>query len=777
MPSPADWRLKSCLLFAGITTALQLLLVILGAAGIHIPVLNQLAGFVFITFVPGILLLRILRLHGINPVEAIAYAVGLSLFSVMACGAFINFILPMVGLAHPVTPVPVVLAISILNVVLMVAASLRDRQFQPDGKASQAHIDTNSALLLLLLLLLVILGVLVLEKTGSNIVLIICIIAVAMVFCLGAYRLVVTEDIYPIAIYTISLVLLYQATLISPYFTGSDIYYEYQFSQPVVQTGWWDYIMPGTINSCLSIVISVPVYAAMLHLDSAWVLKAVYPTIFSLMPLVMYRFFRIQTGRLPAFLAAFFFISMPVFSLEMISLGRQQVAELFFALVILLLAERKTGNAAKTAMLIVFALGVSLSHYTLGFINLVYMGALVAIVFILRSKLCRNTWARLTSRTGGLPPQLADPDADSLPIRLLAIASLSIIILSFAWYALVTSGSNLDFFRGTIIVLLKKTGLNIQGLAQAGGEGMQYIFAGQGDVIISAALGLDFSQVPLQGKVFRVIQYITQVLIIAGCLRAIIKPSGLKFNREYLAFSFVSALVLAACLILPWFTNILNITRWYHIALITLAPFLVIGAQSLWELASWALQKARPSAGGPLPGNERPLYYLAMLILLPYFIFTSGLVYELSSQSDTSVVDTPYSFSLSGNRIDLTGTFNRQDGAAALWLSRNTNRSTTVYSDFHARKIILFMDYPAHLTVHYFDQRETPFEEGYAYFTSWNTGHDELAFVNVGKPGMREHHGIQQVPGLQQALKNGQRIYVNGGSEIYRLAVTAGASR
>lgn len=772
MLSPSDWRLKTCLWFAGITSALQLLLVILGLSGIFIPVLNQVTGFIFITFVPGILLLRIMRLYDINPVESIAYMVGLSLFSMMCCGAFINFVLPLTGMAHPITPLTVAISLSVLYAVLMVAAYLREPRVQTVRRVTPTAIDIKPVLLLLLLLILMILGVLVLEKTGSNMALVICIIAVALVFCLGIFKRVITEDVFPFAIFTISLVLLYQTTLISPYLIGSDIYFEYQFSRDAAQTGIWNYTLPGTINSCLSIVMAVPVFSQMLHLDSAWIFKAVYPLIFSLVPVVMYRFMRIQTGKITAFLAVFFFMSVPTFSLELISLGRQQFAELFFVLIILLLIDRKIGSITKTIILVIFSLGVTVSHYTIGFINMAYLATMIFLLLIMRSQPFIKIWGKITAGTGGLPLTLRYLGQDALPLRLLSISFAVVIVFSLAWYGLVASGSNLQFFTGTLVVLLQKIGLNVQGLALLDGNASQYLFAGQGDVLISAALGLDFGQVSLQGQFFRIIQYITQVLIIAGCIRLIIKPSGLALCREYIAFSLVSALLLGACIFLPWFSNILNITRWYHIALITLAPFLVIGARSLWELGGWALNKLKASSGQPalLIGNSF-LYYVALLIILPYYIFTSGLVYEACSQNDTNVIDTPYSIALSSNRLDLSGIFNRQDGAGASWLSHNTGDNTTVYTDVHARKIILFQDYPCHLAVTEFKHKDMQIEDGYVYFTTWNVQKDELAFTNTGRPGMREHLGATDVPGLAETIQSGNRIYVNGGSEVYRVYI------
>jgi len=161
--------------------------------------------------------------------------------------------------------------------------------------------------------------------------------------------------------------------------------------------------------------------------------------------------------------------------------------------------------------------------------------------------------------------------------------------------------------------------------------------------------------------------------------------------------------------------------------------------------------------------------WLALPILLLYFIFTSGLVFELVGQSNTSVVDTPYSFALSSSRLDLTGIFNRRDGAAARWLSQHASDNSTVYTDVHTWKIIMFEDDLQRLRAVEFDRQENDFQDGYIYFSTWNNEKDELAFTNAGRPGLREHLKASEVPGLKEALKRGNRIYVNGGGEVWAI--------
>jgi uncharacterized membrane protein len=45
--------------------------------GITIPVLRQLIGFVYLTFMPGMVILRIFRLHQLGNIKAILYASGI----------------------------------------------------------------------------------------------------------------------------------------------------------------------------------------------------------------------------------------------------------------------------------------------------------------------------------------------------------------------------------------------------------------------------------------------------------------------------------------------------------------------------------------------------------------------------------------------------------------------------------------------------------------------------------------------------------------------------
>lgn len=763
---PNDWRIRGCLLLCGSIVLAQLLLTVSSAAGFEIPVLHQVTGFVFLTLVPGILLLRILKVHNINLVESAAYSVGLSLAAVMFSCAAVNFLLPLAGIAQPLTLFPLLIILSVESAMLMAIAWLRDSSFTPQPTSFKWPSAINAALSLLGILLLIILGVRISDTTGSNLALIISILLIAGVICLAALKKFITPEIYPAALFIIALGLLYQTTLMSPFLIGSDIFTEYHYYLDAAANGIWNHTLPNPVNSCLSIVMLAPAYSLLMRIDGLWVFKAVYPLIFSVAPLILFRAFKFQIGDAPAFFAVFFFMSVPTFSLEMISLCRQQVAEVFLALTILLFAEGRLSFPQKMTMLIIFSISIAVSHYSMGFITMGYFLLLIPVFLVIRSRLFLRIWRWLTSRTGGLPSPLSY--VTSFPLRLLIIPAASYVVCLLAWYWLIASAANLYFISHVLHFQVSAVSTEVvNGTGQSASSTLTAL--GSRPDLIKAALGLDFMEATLQGKIFRILQYLTQFLLIAGCFRLLISPHGLRFRGIHIALSVISAGMLAACIILPGFAGILNATRWYHISLITLAPFAVIGAESLFMLASFILR--RKELQHPLMdfnGTVRPyLACLALVVLVPYFIFTSGVVFELTGQQDLNKVDSPYSIALSSHRLDIMGVFNLRDSAAVTWIAGEGDKDTPVYADDHALKLFSLYDYPCKLM--HFTFPEMPAAPSYIFFTSWNNGKDELAFASMGKPGMRDHVRINDIPGLANVLDASNTVYVNGGARLLSL--------
>ncbi len=72
------------------------------------------------------------------------------------------------------------------------------------------------------------------------------------------------------------------------------------------------------------------------------------------------------------------------------------------------------------------------------------------------------------------------------------------------------------------------------------------------------------------------------------------------------------------------------------------------------------------------PKMSRLAGILATVVLLAYFAFTSGAVYDLSRCDETNRLITPYSIPLSGDRTGLVGIFTEDDQRAAEWVVGGT---------------------------------------------------------------------------------------------------------
>ncbi len=443
----SDWNIKKCLTLVAIASLVFLGLVGAAVLGLDVPVLRQVVGFLVLTIIPGTLILRILRIHNISLIESVAYSVGLSLAFVMFGGALINLVLPFMGVSQPISLLPVTAILTLLIVIMMAVAYVRDRDFFGSNRTTPvAKLQLPSVLFLVLLLAITVLSVALIDSFQNNRLLLIVILAVAAVVGVAAFGKFIQLQAYPLAIFVIGLCLLYQTTLMSPYPVGSDIYTEYHFYDSVASNGIWQASIAYPVNSCLSVVMLAPIYSVALNISGIWMFKAIYPLIFALVPLVLYQVFSHQMSQKKAFLSAFFFVAVPTFSLEMIGLCRQQVAELFLVLLILLLVDRKLKLGPRLALAAIFAISVIVSHYSLGFIGFIYLGLLVPLVVMLRSDIFRKAWGWLTTKFGGLQERLLS--GGSLPIKMLLIVVIIYFVFGVAWYGIVASGVNLNVLRG-----------------------------------------------------------------------------------------------------------------------------------------------------------------------------------------------------------------------------------------------------------------------------------------------------------------------------------------
>lgn len=556
----------------------------------------------------------------------------------------------------------------------------------------------------------------------------------------------------------IAIALLYQTTLLSTYLVGSDIHLEYYYAKSVSQNGYWDASIASPINSCLSIVMLAPVYSLLLDMDIIWLFKIIYPLFFCLVPLALFYIFRLQMGSRYAFLTAFFFISLPMFFMDMLQLARYQISELFFVLVILLMVDRKLKLVQRTVLVLIFGFGVIVSHYGLGTgyaIGYITVGMLVLV--IIKSRPGRTVWQWIVGKSNSLPDDLRS--AGAFNKKAMAIIVGASLVFMFAYYGVVASGAG----TGNIRV--------ITGMARGAIKGLGFLlnFSMLGP-LAQTAIGLDFTKASALGKVWRVLQYLVEFCFIAGFFRLIFRPATLgKLKAEYIALVIVSVLILVAIFVLPSWSEAKGITRIWQITLLIISPLFIFGGEAIAlcvvNLAR-ALRKSFTSLGTRLD-YQALTWFPVLVILLPYFIFNSGVIFELNRNQTCSFIDIPYSVAISSYRLDLNTVFAQQDLAAASWLCKIPKEEAPVYVDDNSGKLFANrIDFPCKVAGISHDRPKAG-STGYVYLRAWNVRNREVTFATGY--AIRESVSFDDLPWFRQGLEIADRIYNNGGAQVLML--------
>src|SRR5437016_942091 len=103
-----DWPLRR---FAVTIASIQVatISVVLGTAVVPgLSPVRAVLGFLYLLFVPGIVLLRALGVHRIEALPTLLFSTGLSLSLLMLLGFFMNYIYPVLGVVAPLSLGPLV---------------------------------------------------------------------------------------------------------------------------------------------------------------------------------------------------------------------------------------------------------------------------------------------------------------------------------------------------------------------------------------------------------------------------------------------------------------------------------------------------------------------------------------------------------------------------------------------------------------------------------------------------------------------------------------------
>lgn len=731
-----------------IITAIQLALlglIGLGILGFDISLLRQIIGFLYLSFVPGIVILRIFRLHQLRSVETLLYSVGLSLAFIMFLGFFMNMLCPHIGISTPISTLPLIGAMTGILLILCVIAYKRDRDFQAAAQFNWRELLSAPALFLILLPLLSALGAEIVNVYHSNILLMVLIPLIALILILIAFDKFIPQRLYPLAVAMISLALLYHNSLISRYLTGFDIHSEYYFAKLVVMNSYWDAASSTHIYSAmLSITMLAPIYSIICGLELAWVFKIIYPLFCCLIPLGIYQICQRQTSNKIALLAAFFFVSVGSFFLILPYQAKHQVGELFLVLVVLLIVSKPMSPMARSALCLTFAASMAVSYYSISYFFMFSLIVVLLILFLSQKVLAVNPTKEPSDR--GLVGKPSAQEAPLSPIyqgKLITATFVSFfIVVCLAWY--IWHAGSTSF---TAMVRIVHHIANVF---------LTELFSFETVEPISILM-------TVKSPVYEVQKYLhlfTQFLIGIGIIDLLIHWRRKQWDEEYSALSLVGFAVAAAAMVVPYFAFSFHSARLYHITLVFLAPFCITGA----------IVGYRFLFRGALSPIQAPLKALSVLLAV-YLLCTTGFVGEVTKNYLSSISLSQESTKKYGDaerKVRFYDIYTPEEEVfSARWLSKNALRDRRIYAIYSGTTIHTLTSYgliPEH-KVHRLtpDRRAIP-RGSYVY----------LQYVNVveglgtifKKVALKHVRDIITMEEFSPLLAKTNKIYSNKGSEI-----------
>ena len=738
--------------FAILTYLLSMQAVVYLSMVLDVPFVRQVLCFIFFSIIPGFLLLRLVGLKCSNLAETVLFSVGLSIAFLSIIGFLMNGLGSLQLLLQPLSTEPMTIVINVTIFVMIIVDYIKNRDLEPLGVKGVKFWPLMS---LFILPILSIIGVLLIRDYGNNILSISIIIVVAVIVVLSVVSSRISSKLslyYPLIIVSVVLCLLLSQALISNYQYGSDIQGEYNVFISTKNSSFWDmqtnsYYQQSSDNAMASLTVLPTILSNLLNLDPGWIFKIVFPIFFSLLPLGLYLLYRQYWSEKIAFLSVIFFISNFAFFMLILQEAKQMIAELFFVILFLILFSKdKHSDSSKWVVFIIAFFGLMVSHYAMN-----YMFLFLALFAWLGGKVFLKT--ALT--------------------KIRATFIVFSLCLSFVWYLYVVqasfgAGGPFGKFVGVIQTTLGNFFSEFFSSASRGGD-------------VQAALGL-VSRPSAMHSVGTILYVLTILLILVGFIPLVIKWRKKQFDSTFLAIIFANLVLLISAVVVPRFSGLLELGRLYEIILMFLSPLFVLGTVAIFTAISrfgFRILKKAPNIG--IEQKKKSYFFiLTLIILIPFFLFQTGLVYEVTGDP------VPSSITLSKNKMeDSYGLIHERDVFSAAWISRYgdvgskwtfTDRASldlvlNSYSKIDRSMLVLLSN-----SIGKFIAEGTYIREENTFSLDSNVTYVYLSQFNIAEGiitwdfGSNLHFNISQIPILNGTVGFIDKIYSNGGGEIgYRL--------
>lgn len=657
--------------FVQFVLALQctmLALIALDAVGVHIPILRQLTSAVYLTLVPGLLILKIGRLN-FKTASRLLFAAGLSILTLMGVGLSLNFLLPAIGISKPLSLLYLVISTTAVTLFLLVLCYFREEQIPTPTNISRyiESLKNPSVLLLLLLPFVSIIGAYFVNDYNSNALLLLLVLLIAAIPLLVVFDRI-PKGLYGLAIFITALSLLYHWSLISAGLRGTDVFEEYYWASQILNHGLWNFALAADYNAVLSVVLIPPVYSIYGNVDLIWVFKIIIPFLYAGVPLGMFIAFQKQMGEKMAFLSSCLFIFANLFFT--MNWARQSLGEFFIILLIILIVSGEIDARKRSALFVAFSVGLVVSHYASAYLFLI----LIALSLFILTARQSGIQGR---RAGWFRPKIGKPGSESAYGNAGRMLRLSLIvlfaILALGWYMYVSSSTSITDLASIYAVASRNIGNFLNPDVT---EGLGVSLAGTSSILYTLEKDLYF---------------VSLFFVAVGAISAIIwflfhRPyfklpkldaGSNMLNDEYLSLAIAAFILLLVSIVIPYASSYIGVLRLYGFMLLFLSPFFLYGIIISLKPIYAAIRSLRNKGtyGGALK--------LVSFFLVIFLLANSGFLLEITKDPN------PSSLALSSNQeYRQAFTYSAADGFGALFFANHTAPNSYVATDSGGREFL-----------------------------------------------------------------------------------------
>jgi uncharacterized membrane protein len=398
------------------------LLVPLALLALLVPVHDSWAAqFILILLlltIPGVILLRALRIPGSAIASFPVYVPCASLVVLLGSGLAVDLTGPVVGVAAPLRPWPMLAGLELVCLILLAVSinappsvAIPWRGLPRPGRTA----------LPLLVPLAAAAGALRLNSGyGNNVALITLCACVLVTIAVLVYAPKLDVPLVAVVLYAVGLAMLWSFSLRGASVYGYDISDEYYVFQHAVASGIWH---PAHAGNAYAAMLSTTVLPAELHavagVPDLLVFKLVYPAITALFPVAVFFLARRILCTRWAFAAGALIITQSGFGQELPALARQEPALVLFAALVSAVLATELPRRSQWALALLFALAMVVSHYTTTYVTITLLGLALFFQWV-------TSWFRPLPRiSGGM-----------------AVAFIAAIIGAAIWYGPVTHSSS-----------------------------------------------------------------------------------------------------------------------------------------------------------------------------------------------------------------------------------------------------------------------------------------------------------------------------------------------